>query len=472
MRSTNLPNEGESIITSGATRPRLTFLGVGPLGGTYAACYAELGYEVLGYDVDAGRVEKFSAGELPFHERGLGDLVTKNLANGRLRFTTDIEEVAEFGDIHFLCVGTPSRPDSDSADLSYMESCVASLAPLLKRRCLVVGKSTVPVGTAAWVQQLIGRHGDPDVHVEVAWSPEFLQEANAVDDVLRPNRVVLAAQSQWAQDLLEAAHKGVFELAAVEDREVPLVVTDFATAELVKVAANAFLSTKISFINAMADLCDVAGGDVTDLARAIGYDARIGNKFLRAGIGFGGGCLPKDLRALAARGKELGVAESMRFLGEIEDINLSRRAKVVRLAAEMTGRDNGPAGPELSGTRITVLGATFKPDTDDVRDAPALDVAGRLAAHGAAVTVYDPMGMDNARVYRPELTYANGLADAVDGAELICVLVEWEEFRHLDPEALADLVAEPRVLDGMNCLDPQLWSNAGWMYRGMGRSSR
>jgi UDPglucose 6-dehydrogenase len=472
MRSTNLPNEAESILTSGAARPRLTFLGVGPLGGTYAACYAELGYEVLGYDIDAGRVEKFSAGELPFHERGLDDLVHKNLATGRLRFTTDIDQVAEFGDVHFLCVGTPSRPDSDSADLSYMESCVTALAPKLKRDCLVVGKSTVPVGTASWVQQLLDKHTDPEVHVEVAWSPEFLQEANAVEDVLRPNRVVLAAQSEWAENLLEAAHKGVFELAALEEREVPMVVTDFATAELVKVAANAFLSTKISFINAMADLCDVAGGDVTDLARAIGYDARIGNKFLRAGIGFGGGCLPKDLRALAARGRELGVGESMRFLSEIESINLSRRTKAVRLAAELTGREHGPAGPDLAGVAITVLGATFKPDTDDVRDSPGLDIARRLAAEGATVTVYDPMGMDNARGLYPDLGYAHSLTEAVEGAELVCVVTPWEEFRHLDPAALSDLVAAPRVLDGMNCLDPQLWRNAGWTYRGMGRAAQ
>ncbi|WP_415648808.1 UDP-glucose dehydrogenase family protein [Stackebrandtia soli] len=447
----------------------MTFLGVGPLGGTYAACYAELGYEVLGYDVDAGRVEKFSAGELPFHENGLEELVRKNLATGRLRFTTDPDEVAEFGDVHFLCVGTPSRPDSHSADLSYMESAVTTLATRLTRRCIIVGKSTVPVGTSSWVQQLIDKHSPKNVEVEVAWSPEFLQEANAVQDVLRPNRVVLAAQSDWARDLLHAAHKGVFELAALEDRHVPLVVTDFATAELVKVAANAFLSTKISFINAMSDICEVTGADVTALARAIGHDARIGNKFLRAGIGFGGGCLPKDLRALSARAEELGVGESLRFLSEIDAINIRRRSKAVRMAADLTGRGSGPAGPELSGVPITVLGATFKPDTDDIRDSPALDIARRLAGAGASVTVYDPLGVDNARAQEPQLRYAASLMEAVDGAELVCVLTAWEEFRHLDPEALTDLVASPRVLDGMNCLDPQLWRNAGWTYRGMGR---
>ncbi|MGH8793898.1 MAG: UDP-glucose dehydrogenase family protein [Stackebrandtia sp.] len=469
MRNTNLSGDAESIITSGATRPRLTFLGVGPLGGTYAACYAELGYEVMGYDVDAGRIEKFSAGELPFHEIGLEELVRKNLANGRLRFTTDVKEVAEFGDVHFLCVGTPSRPDSHSADLSYIEKCVTTLAPLLTRRCLLVGKSTVPVGTSSWVQQLVDKNKTTDADVEVAWSPEFLQEANAVQDVMRPNRVVLAAQSDWALDLLQAAHKGVYELAAHEDREVPQVVTDFATAELVKVASNAFLSTKISFINAMSDLCEVAGGDVSALARAMGHDERIGHKFLRAGIGFGGGCLPKDLRALSSRAQELGVGESLRFLSEVDQVNLHRRTKAVRIAAELVGRDVGPNGPELAGVRIAVLGATFKPDTDDIRDSPALDVARRMLGEGASVVVYDPEGIDNARAAVPELRYASTLAEAVEGAELVCVLTPWEEFRHMDPTALADLVEHPRVLDGMNALDPQLWSNAGWTYRGMGR---
>ncbi|HIW63387.1 MAG TPA: UDP-glucose/GDP-mannose dehydrogenase family protein [Candidatus Stackebrandtia excrementipullorum] len=470
MRSTNLPNDAESIITSGVTRPRLTFLGVGPLGGTYAACYAELGYEVLGYDIDEGRISKFNDGQLPFYERGLDELLTKNLANGRLRFTTDIDEVAEFGDVHFLCVGTPSRPDSNSADLSYLESCVTSLAPRLSRQCIIVGKSTVPVGTSSWVQQLIDQHTSDGVDVEVAWSPEFLQESNAVQDVMRPNRVVLAAQSEWAQQLLQAAHKGVFELAAQEDRDVPLVVTDFATAELVKVASNAFLSTKISYINAMADLCEVAGGDVTALARAMGHDERIGQKFLRAGIGFGGGCLPKDLRALASRAQELGVGESLRFLAEIDEVNTRRRTRAVTIAAELCGRDVGPAGARMEGLHVTVLGATFKPDTDDIRDSPALDIARRLRNAGATVTVYDPKGIDNARTAQPELNYAKPLSEAVEGADLVCVLTPWEEFRHLDPAALGDIVSHRRILDGMNALDPQLWRNAGWEYRGMGRS--
>jgi UDPglucose 6-dehydrogenase len=303
----------------------------------------------------------------------------------------------------------------------------------------------------------------------VAWSPEFLQEGFAVEDVLRPNRVIFGVKSEWATGMLYAAHKGVFDLAVNEDREVPVVVTDFATAELVKVAANAFLATKISFINAMAEVCEAAGADVTQLARAIGYDARIGNKFLRAGIGFGGGCLPKDIRAFQARAQELGVGEALRFLHEVDLINQRRRQKVVQLSAELLDRSYGPAGPDLSGQRITVLGATFKPNSDDVRDSPALSVVRKLSRFGADVTVYDPEGIDNARREVSDVTYAKTLTDAVTGADLVCVLTEWEEFRNADPSALGELAAGRKVIDGRNCLDPAVWTSAGWEYRGMGR---
>jgi UDPglucose 6-dehydrogenase len=327
----------------------------------------------------------------------------------------------------------------------------------------------VPVGTAEWIEQLVGKHVPAELGVEVAWSPEFLQEGFAVEDVLRPNRIVVGVKSEWANGMLYAAHKGVFDLAATEDREVPLVVTDFATAELVKVAANAFLATKISFINAMAEVCEVAGGDVTQLARAIGYDPRIGNRFLQAGVGFGGGCLPKDIRAFQARAQELGAGEALRFLHEVDLINLRRRTRVLQLAAELLGRRYGPAGPDLSGTRVAVLGASFKPNSDDVRDAPSLAVAGLLAKAGADVRVYDPEGMDNARRAQPELTYEPTMHDAVRDADLVCVLTEWADFRNADPVTLGELAAGRRVVDGRNCLDSTLWTQAGWEYRGMGR---
>jgi len=465
------PSTTPAIVAppSGSPRPRLTFLGTGYLGATYAICFAELGYEVLGFDIDAPKIAKLAAGDVPFHEPGLDELLRKNLAAGRLRFTTSYEEVAEFGDVHMICVGTPQRADGMAADLSYVESAVSNLAPHLHRKALIVGKSTVPVGTAEWIEQLVRRYAPSSAGIEVAWSPEFLQEGFAVEDVLRPNRVIFGVRSEWATGMLYAAHKGVFDLAVNEDREVPVVVTDFATAELVKVAANAFLATKISFINAMAEVCEATGADVTQLARAIGYDARIGNKFLRAGVGFGGGCLPKDIRAFQARAQELGVGEALRFLHEVDLINQRRRQRIVQLAAELLDRSYGPAGPDLAGVRITVLGATFKPNSDDVRDSPALSVVRKLARCGADVTVYDPEGIDNARRDVHDVTYAKALTDAVTGAELVCVLTEWEEFRHADPNAVGELVTSRKVIDGRNCLDQALWVAAGWEYRGMGR---
>ncbi|WP_409364941.1 UDP-glucose dehydrogenase family protein [Catellatospora methionotrophica] len=447
----------------------MTFIGTGYLGATYAICYAELGYEVIGFDVDVDKIEKLSKGEVPFHEPGLDEMLRRNLAAGRLRFTTSYQETADFGDVHFICVGTPQRASGLGADLTYVEASVSNLAQHLSRKALIVGKSTVPVGTAEWVEQLVAKHARPELAVEVAWSPEFLQEGFAVDDVMRPNRIVVATKTEWSNSLLHAAHKGVFDLAATEDREVPVVSTDFATAELVKVAANSFLATKISFINAMAEVCEVAGGDITQLARALGYDPRIGNRFLQSGVGFGGGCLPKDIRAFQARAQELGAGEALRFLHEVDLINLRRRQRVLNLAAGLLGRKFGPAGPDLSGARIAVLGATFKPNSDDVRDAPALAVAGMLARAGAAVHVYDPQGMENAKRALPEVEYAKSMVDAVADADLVCVLTEWAEFRNADPVALGEVAANKLIVDGRNCLDATAWKSAGWTLRALGR---
>jgi len=448
----------------------LTFLGTGYLGATYAICFAELGYEVLGVDVDADKIAKLAAGEPPFHEPGMEELLRANVAAGRLRFSTSYEEAAQFGDVHFICVGTPQRDDGLSADLSYVEQAVTALAAALPRKALIVGKSTVPAGTAAWVQQLVDKHAKPEHEVEVAWAPEFLQEGHAVEDVLRPSRLVFAYESAWAGGMLYAAHKGVFDLAATEEREVPVVTCNFATAELVKMAANSFLATKISFINAMSEVCEVTGADVTLLARAIGYDPRIGNRYLQAGVGFGGGCLPKDIRAFQARVQELGAGESLRFLHEVDLINKRRRTRVLKLAAQLLDRPFGPAGPDLSGTRIGVLGATFKPNTDDIRDAPALAVATLLHKAGADVHLYDPQGMENARAALPDITYEPTMAAAVADTDLLCVLTEWAEFRNADPTALGHLARAKIVIDGRNCLDPALWTAAGWEYHGMGRA--
>jgi UDPglucose 6-dehydrogenase len=450
------------VTQSIAQRPRLTFVGTGYLGATHAICMAELGYEVLGVDVDEAKIAKLAAGQVPFHEPGLDELLHRNLATGGLRFTTDPAEAAAFGDVHFICVGTPQKADSLAADMRYVEASVTSLAPHLDRKALVVGKSTVPVGTAEWVEGLVREHSPSHAAVEVAWSPEFLREGFAVEDVLRPDRLVFGVKSDWAHEMLRRAYKGVFELASAEDREVPVVVTDFPTAELVKVSANSFLATKISFINAMAEVCEAAGADVTQLARAIGYDDRIGKKFLRAGIGFGGGCLPKDIRAFRARADELGVGGALAFLSDVDDINTRRRERAVALAADLTGGS-------LSGAKVGVLGATFKPNSDDVRDSPALDVARQVADAGASVSVYDPEGADNARRDLPQVSYAVSMTEAVRDADVVMVLTEWEEFRHASPAALAAVVRSRKIVDGRNCLDQLVWRSAGWEYRGMGR---
>jgi UDPglucose 6-dehydrogenase len=434
-------------------RPRLTVIGTGYLGATHAVCMAELGYEVLGLDVDESKVTALSSGTVPFFEPGLPELLAKNLDTGRLRFTTSYDEVGAFGDVHFVCVGTPQQKEGYAADVSYVDSAVRALAPHLREGALVVGKSTVPAGTA---QRLADELASSAPQAELAWNPEFLREGFAVEDTLTPDRLVFGVASERAEALLRSAYQPVIDVPT------PVVVTDFATAELVKVSANAFLATKISFINAMAEVCEATGGDVTKLSEALSYDDRIGGRFLHAGLGFGGGCLPKDIRAFMARADELGVDQALSFLREVDAINLRRRARMVDLAREsLTG--------DLAGSRIAVLGAAFKPNSDDTRDSPALDVAATLHAQGASVTVYDPQARRNAERLHPELAFAGSAVDAARGADLVLHLTEWQEFRQMDPGVLGDVVAHRRILDGRNALDPQRWRAAGWTYRALGR---
>lgn len=443
------------------TRPALTIVGVGYLGTTHALCLAELGYDVIGVDIDAGKIEKLNSGTLPFHEPGLDSMLTRNLAAGRVQFTTSYPQAAAHGDIHFICVGTPQRDDTGAADVSGVHAAVTALAPHLRRRSLVVGRSTVPVGTAHTLAAELRAAAPVGGDAHLAWNPEFLREGFAVNDTLRPDRLVFGVTDDWSKQQLNAAYRGVYDLAATENREVPTVVTDLATAELAKTAANAFLATKISFINAVAEVCEASGADVTDLARALGHDRRIGPRFLRAGIGFGGGCLPKDIRALRARAAELGVGSAMRFLDDVDSINQRRRAHAVDIAAELTGG--------LASARVAVLGATFKPDTDDVRDSPALAVAASLVDAGAIVSIYDPVGVDSARATLTGAHYCHSAVEAADGADLVMVLTEWEEFIRTQPEALGSHVRQRRIVDGRNCLDAARWRAAGWTYRGMGR---
>jgi UDPglucose 6-dehydrogenase len=431
---------------------RLTVIGTGYLGATHAASMASLGFQVLGLDTDEAKVAALAAGRVPFYEPGLEELVAEQLASGRLRFTTDYADAAEFGDVHFLCVGTPQRPDGMAADVSYLDQAVDGLAQHLTRPALVVGKSTVPVGTAARLAARLARHEG----VELAWNPEFLREGFAVADTLHPDRLVLGVASAEAEKTL----REVYATPIAEG--TPVVVTDYATAELVKVAANAFLATKISFINAMSEICEVTGADVTALADALGHDDRIGRRFLNAGVGFGGGCLPKDIRAFVARAGELGVGQSLNFLEEVDAINMRRRTHVVELGRELVG------GSYL-GVRVAVLGAAFKPESDDIRDSPALNVAGQVHLQGGQVRVYDPKAMPNARRMFPTLTYVDGVAEACAGADLVLHLTEWQEFRAIDPSELLGAVRRPILVDGRNCLDVAAWRAAGWTVRGLGR---
>ncbi|GAA0604830.1 UDP-glucose/GDP-mannose dehydrogenase family protein [Sporichthya brevicatena] len=436
--------------------PRLTVLGTGYLGVTHAACMAELGFDVLGMDVDESKIARLSAGEVPFYEPDLEPLVAKHLDSGKLRFTTSYEEIAEFGDVHFTCVGTPQKRGDLGADLTQVDAVIAGLAPHLRRPCLVVGKSTVPVGTAARLAEYLRTHAPAGDAAELAWNPEFLREGFAVLDTLKPDRLVVGVRSAVAEATLREVY------ADLIDAGIPFLVTDFATAELVKVAANAFLATKISFINAMAEVCEAAGADVTALADAIGHDPRIGRRFLNAGLGFGGGCLPKDIRAFMARAGELGAAEALTFLREVDAINMRRRVRTVELAREA-------CGGALLGRRIGVLGAAFKPNSDDVRDSPALSVAGQLQLQGALVSVYDPKAMDNAAALFPTLAYAPSAVDACRGADLVLHVTEWPEFLAIDPAVLGEVVGSRVILDARNALDPDRWREAGWTYRSLGR---
>ncbi|MEU7424522.1 UDP-glucose/GDP-mannose dehydrogenase family protein [Streptomyces sp. NPDC040750] len=441
---------------------KITVIGTGYLGATHAAAMAELGFEVLGLDVVPEKIALLERGETPMFEPGLQELLRRHVAgiegsSGRLRFTMDWAEAGAFGDVHFVCVNTPQKHGEYACDMSYVDSAFASLAPHLHGPALVVGKSTVPVGSAERLAAYLAEHAPAGADAELAWNPEFLREGFAVEDTLHPDRIVAGVRSERAEKLLREVY------ATPVGEGTPFVVTDFPTAELVKTAANSFLATKISFINAMAEVCETAGGDVARLAEAIGHDDRIGKKFLRAGIGFGGGCLPKDIRAFMARAGELGADQALTFLREIDSINMRRRGQMVEMAREALG------GGSFLGRRVAVLGATFKPDSDDVRDSPALNVAGQIHLQGGQVTVYDPKGMDNARKVFPTLGYADSAREAVRGADIVLHLTEWREFRELDPAELGEAASARLILDGRNALDPELWRRAGWTYRAMGR---
>ena len=430
---------------------KLSVIGCGYLGATHAACMSSLGFEVIGIDTDQSKVDLLSKGELPFYEPGLDTLLAAEMKTGRLSFTTDFSAVAD-ADVHFICVGTPQSKDGLAADLTYVKASVAAIAPHLKEGSLVVGKSTVPVGTAQLLRDQLATSAP---QADLAWNPEFLREGFAVEDTLTPNRLVVGVANDRAEEILKEVYKPVIDLGT------PWIRADLPTAELVKVAANSFLATKISFINAMAEVCEAAGGDVTVLAKAIGYDPRIGSRFLQAGIGFGGGCLPKDIRALIARAEELGVGQSVAYLKEIDKINIRRRDRVIAMLRQELG--------DLQGKAVLVLGAAFKPDSDDVRDSPALEIALLLKKAGAIVIVHDPIALHGVNKKHPELATEQDLLKAFSGVDAVVLATEWQEYRQLDPSTIEG-IKNKFIIDGRNVLDYKKWQKAGFKVLALGKT--
>lgn len=432
---------------------KLSVIGTGYLGATHAACMASLGFEVIGFDTEVSKIELLSKGKVPFYEPDLEELLAEQIKAGRLRFTKDIAELADV-DVHFICVGTPQIKGGNAADLTYVNSALESIAKIVKPGGLVVGKSTVPVGTAT---RLRNRLIELNPNADLAWNPEFLREGFAVEDTLRPNRLVVGVTNDNSEKILK-------EVYAINLKEnTPWVRADLPTAELVKVAANSFLATKISFINAMAEICEAAGGDVTILAKAIGYDPRIGSRFLQAGIGFGGGCLPKDIRAFMARAEELGAKQAVEFLKEVDAINLRARQRIIELVRRDLSED-------LVGKKVAILGAAFKPDSDDVRDSPALDIAAQIQAAGAIVTVHDPKAIANAQKRFPALKFAEDINNTLKDADIVLHLTEWKIYRDINPGQVKSLVKTAIMIDGRNALDRDAWRAAGWKFRALGRS--
>jgi UDPglucose 6-dehydrogenase len=438
---------------------RISVIGTGYLGATHAACLAELGFEVLGVDNDSKKVARLSRGTVPFSEPELDELVARHVGSGRLRFTSDLREAARFADVHFVCVGTPQSSSGTAADLGAVFTVVRGLAEYATRDFLIIGKSTVPVGTTEQLSAAAAKLVTPGVSADIAWSPEFLREGHGVQDTLSPDRLVFGVSTPEAELTLRRIY------ARPISAGVKVHVTDIPTAELAKVAANAFLATKISFINAMAEVSDRAGADVVGLADILGDDSRIGRRFLDAGIGFGGGCLPKDIRAFSARATEIGAPSVAGLLEEVDAINLRTRRGAVDLATEM-------CGGSMQGRRVAVLGASFKPLSDDVRDSPALNIACELHLQGAEMRVYDPQANNNARKVLPALRYVASAEAALTGADLVLHLTDWPEFRDIDPRRAGSLVRNRRIIDGRNKLDADRWRQAGWEFHGIGRGAK
>ena len=433
---------------------KITVIGLGYLGATHAIAMAELGHEVIGIEANPQRLSDLQNGVVPFFEPGLDEALQKVLAKGNIVFQAEHTETSLDADLHFLCVGTPQLEGSYAANTAYLEDACKALAPYLREDAVVAGKSTVPVGTSARLTALLAEHTGFAPHL--AWNPEFLREGTALEDSLRPDRIVIGVADERSEELLRKVYSSITDLGT------PFLVTDIPTAELVKVAANSFLATKISFINAMAEIAEVSGADAVALAEAIGYDERIGNKFLRTGIGFGGGCLPKDIRAFMARAEELGVGPAVSFLDDIDAINKRRRERVVELLQRELG--------SIAGKKVLVLGAAFKPNSDDLRDSPAIGVAKLIKAAGADVVVHDPISLHHVSAQHPELGTEQELDAAAAGAHAIVLATEWNDYKQIDPKLLGGVVANRLLIEGRNSLDVAKWQAADWRVIALGRN--
>jgi len=433
---------------------KISVIGLGYLGTTHAVAMAKLGHNVIGIEPDESRIQQLAAGELPFFEPGLGEALKQVVAAGNIRFQTQHDEVSAESDIHFICVGTPQAAGQQSADTSYVFAAANQLAAVLRPSSLVVGKSTVPVGSArdiiASMQEVAG------FIPKLCWNPEFLREGTALADSLLPDRIVIGSDDPNHNQALKVCYQNIL------DQGIPVLELDLETAELVKVSANAFLATKISFINAMAEIAEASGADTVKLAEAIGLDNRIGKSFLRTGIGFGGGCLPKDIRGFIARAEELGVGESLAFLKEVDQINLRRRQRIVSLATKELG--------EIADKNITMLGISFKPDSDDLRDSPALEIALRLKALGGIVTIHDPVSLGALEQKSTGLTTEIDLQAAIKDTELVILGTEWAEYKNLDPATVSSFPKIKTIIDGRNVLNVDTWQQAGWRVIAPGRN--
>ena len=435
---------------------RIAMIGTGYVGLVSGACFSEFGVEVVCVDKDADKIRRLRQGEIPIFEPGLENLVESNVRAGHLSFTTDLAAAVATADAVFIAVGTPSRRGDGHADLSYVYAAAKEIADALDGYTVIVTKSTVPVGTGREVEAII-RNRRPDVDFDVCSNPEFLREGSAINDFMRPDRVVIGTESERAREVMQALYRPLYLI------ETPIVFTTLETSEMIKYAANTFLATKITFINEVADLCEKVGADVHDVARGIGLDGRIGRKFLHPGPGYGGSCFPKDTLALVKTAQDYGAP--LRIIETVVDVNATRKRR-------MAGKVIDACGGSVAGKTIAVLGLTFKPNTDDMRDSPSLDIVPALIEAGALIRAYDPEGMDEAAALLPDIQYTQNAYEAMEGADAVAIVTEWNEFRALDVTRMKAALRAPVMVDLRNVYDPDDMRGAGFAYTCVGRGTQ